>query len=155
MRTGFLDSPSNIIYFNLVIVDLLNSAAGILISAGLWNDTNHKSDAFWHHKDHVIASDISLFTFDANIVLVLGLCMIRVLWTEMPALHVFRVLRMVSWITVVLAYLYGILFCFLWHFQSDWEALKPKLLFRGRTVEAYDIIDCSIIFSIFLCAVIR
>ena len=148
LKLGFLNSPSNMLYFNLVIVDLLNAVVGIMVSANLWSNEDHQSVEFWRDLEHEVASYISLFTLNTNIVLVFGLCLIRVLWTEMSALHVLRKLKIVSWVIIVLAYLYGFLACSLWHFKSDKKGTGNKLLFPNRTVEAYDIADCAIIFAI-------
>jgi hypothetical protein len=148
LNTGYLKSPSVLIYFNLVIVDLVNSALGIMISVRLWNNSESRSVMFWGKGGLALAeSYLTLFTFDANIVLVSGLCLIRVLWTEMYAVRVLRKLKLVSWVVVGLAYLYGVFCCFLWHLESQKKSFKPRLLVPSHAVGANDIANCCIIFS--------
>ena len=148
LNTGFLNSPSNLIYFNLVIVDLLNSAVGIKISVNLWNDRDHNSATFWGEKTQTFSKYIYNFTFDTNIMLVFGLSLIRVLWTEMSALHVLRRLKVVSGVTVFFAYVYGTLSCFNRYHLEKHARLRPRLLFPTGGIEAKDIFQCYVIFSI-------
>ena len=149
LNTGFLYSPSVMIYFNLVIVDLLTSAAGIMNSVNLWkrNGTDHQSMVHWGDKDQKLASYIYIFTFEANVWLVFGLCLIRVLWTEISALHVLGRLRIVSGAAVVLANVLGMASCLYTYFSKTLE--KPGLLFPAPEVEAKNVMDCLVIFAIF------
>ena len=145
LNTGFLNSPSALIYFNLVIVDLLNAAVGIKISVNLWNDTDHHSVKFWGKNGHEFGRYVNNFTFDANIVLVFGLCLIMILWIELSALHVLRKLKLVSRVIVTLAYFYGglsVLYRYLLGKHSE-----PRRLFQSTGVEAKDIYECLLIFS--------
>ena len=59
INLGVLGSPSSCIYFNLVIMDLLNSITGLIIS-------------FDHELQHwfKVESNIYLFSFDATIFLI-------------------------------------------------------------------------------------
>ena len=146
LNTGFLNSPSALIYFNLVIVDLLNAVVGIQISVNLWNDTDHHSVEFWGKDGHEFGRYVNNFTFDANIVLVFGLCLMTVFWIELSALHVLRKLKLVSRVIVTLAYFYGglsVLYRYLLGKHSE-----PRRLFQSTGVEANDIFQCLLIFSI-------
>ena len=148
LNIGFLNSPSIMIYFNLVIVDLLNSAVGVMISVDLWNNTDHQSATFWGKGGHEMAfSYVYIFTFNMNIVLVLGLCLIRVLWTELSALQVLTQLKVVSWVTIALANFYGVFCCLLWYHESQKKSFMPHLLIPSHAVEVNDILDCAIILS--------
>ena len=146
LNTGFLNSPSALIYFNLVIVDLMNAAVGIKISVNLWNDTDHHSVEFWGKNGHEFGRYVTNFTFDANIVLVFGLCLMMMLWIELSALDVLRKLKLISRVIVTLAYFYGGLSVL--HRYLLGKHSEPKRLFQSTGVEAKDIFECLLIFSI-------
>jgi hypothetical protein len=145
LKTGFLNSPSNMIYFNLVIVDLLNSVVGTKMSVTLLNDSD-KSVSFWGDKKNDFERYVNNFTFDTNIVLVFGLCLIRTLWVEMSALQVLRRLRAVSMAIVILAHVYGMMSCGYRFYLEKQERLW--LLFQSDVVEVKDIFECSLVISI-------
>ena len=152
LNTGILNSPSKLIYFNLVLMDMLNSAVGIMVSDDLVKNTNHTSANPWDRTRYRnIDSYIFYFAFDANILLVFGLCLIRVLWTEMSALDVIKKLRMISVVTVGLAYL-TCLACFV-HAYLEKPKDKRKKIFSSVFVEAIDIVECALIVSIIVMSI--
>ena len=147
LNTGILNSPSNLIYFNLVIMDLLNSVVGIMVSIDLAHINRNKLANPWH-KEHLISSYIFDLAFDARIFLVLGLCIIKVLWTEMSALDVIKNLKMFSVATVVVSYVASIL-CFLIAFLFEKRDGTFKL-FSSKFVEVMDVAESVLIITILI-----
>ena len=109
LNVGFLDSPSCFIYFNIIIMDLLNSINGFGFTYELWNTS--KSDHTWNEGFELAEGYIFLLTFDANIFLIFGLALLRIFWLHMSAITVIKKLKLVSKIVVGLAYLMGIQCC--------------------------------------------
>ena len=142
LNIGILNSPSNLIYFNLVIIDLLNSLIGIGVSVVKWRDPASKEH--WGNDTPIdrVASYLYIFTFDANIFLVFGLTLIRVLWLQMSALSVIRKLNMLSWVAVGLSNLLGMVCCLYAHFQ---KSLKKKVPYPDAFIEAMDLFECVMI----------
>ena len=144
LKTGIVNSPSNLIYFNLVVMDLLNSVIGVGVSVDMWNDADHKSRNHWGNGTLLQRVDcyIFLFTFDANIFLVFGLVLIRVLWLKMSALSVIRKLKIISWIALGFAYFIGVESCVYAHFD---KTLKERVPYPNTYIEATDLIECLVI----------
>ena len=144
LNTAILNSPSNLIYFNLVIMDLLNSIIGIGVSIDMWKDPEHKSAGYWGGGTlhELIDCYLYIFLFNANIYLVFGLVLIRVLWITMSALTVIRTLKVVSWMSVGLAYLLALQSC-LYHLLK--VPKKKGQLYPDTYVEISDISKCVMI----------
>lgn len=144
MKTGILNSPSNLLYFNLVIIDLLNSFLGVTVSIDMWKDPDHRSRKNWGNRTTIerLDSYVYIFTFDTNIFLVFGLALIRVLWLNMSALTVIRKLRLISRITVCLAYIVGVQFCLYARFTKD---LKARVPYPDLWIELTDLLECVMI----------
>ncbi|KAL5250983.1 hypothetical protein ACHWQZ_G016644 [Mnemiopsis leidyi] len=157
LKLGFLNSPSNFIYFNLVIVDLLNSAVGLKVSINLWNATDNATHyvAFWGDKKYEFERYVNNFTFDTNIVLVFGLCLIRILWMEMSALHVLEKLKTVSIAMIVLAYSYGLISCvYRFLLQKNYKYSDgTDRIFQTPLVEVKDICESLLVVLIILMSV--
>jgi hypothetical protein len=118
-----------------------------MVSSDLVNNTSHESVNPWARtRFHNIDSYIFYFAFDINILLVFGLCLIRVLWTEMSALEVINKLKSISLVTVGVAYL-TCLGCFVNAYLED-NKRKEEELFSSTFVEVIDIIECGLILSI-------
>ena len=144
MKTGILNSPSNLIYFNLVIIDLLNSILGVTVSIDMWKDPDHRSRKHWGNRTTIqrVDSYVYIFTFDTNIFLVFGLALIRVLWLNMSALSVIRKLKLISRIVVCLAYVVGVECCLYAHFTKDLKKRKP---YPDIWIELTDLLECAMI----------
>ena len=155
IKLGFQNSPSNFIYFNLVIVDLLNSAVGFKVSLNLWNGTDNMTHfvAFWGDKRYAFERYVNNFTFVSNIVLVFGLCLIRILWMEMSALHVLGRLKIVSVAMVILAYSYGFISC-VYRFCLERNYTPGlDLIFQSTLVEVKDILESLLVVVIILMSI--
>ena len=146
LNTGILNSPSNLIYFNLVIMDLLNSIIGIGVSIDMWRDPEHKSSGHWGDGSlhQLIDGYLYIFLLNANIYLVFGLVIIRLLWINMSALTVIRKLKLISWISVGMAYLLALQSCVyhLMRFSKDKEQLYPDTY-----IEISDLSKCVMILA--------
>ena len=96
LNLGVQTSPSTLIYFAMILMDLLNALTGILITA----DPESK-----HWKG--VESNIYLFTFDATIVLIFGLAVVRVVCIKMSALSVLANLRILAYAAVISSLIFG------------------------------------------------
>ena len=155
VKLGFQNSPSNFIYFNLVIVDLMNSAVGFKVSLNLWNDTGNMTHfvAFWGDQRYAFERYVNNFTFVSNIVLVFGLCLIRILWLEMSALRVLGRLKTVSVVMVILAYSYGSISCVYRFYLEKNYTPGSGLIFQSLLVEVKDIFECLLVVVIILMSI--
>lgn len=127
LNLGILKSPSSFIYFNLVIMDSLNSITGLLIS-------------FDRHQNYWIkvGSNIYLFTFDANIFLIFGLAVVRVFCIRASALRVLQNLRVVSFVAVAVSWAAG-----------GFAVLYPRIIKSNGYMKfaALDLVECTLIAS--------
>ena len=145
VNTGILNSPSNFIYFNLVIMDLLNSAVGVTVSIDMWNDPDHSSPDHWGNGTlhELIDGYLYIFILDANIFLVFGLVLIRVLWIRMSALTVIRRLKQISLISVGLAYSLALKSCLYVYFAKFPK--KKGQFYPDTYIEVSDLTKCLVI----------
>ena len=145
VNTGILNSPSNFIYFNLVIMDLLNSAVGVTVSIDMWNDPDHSSPDHWGNGTlhELIDGYLYIFILDANIFLVFGLVLIRVLWIRMSALTVIRRLKQISLISVGLAYSLALKSCLYVYFAKFPK--KKEQFYPDTYIEVSDLTKCLVI----------
>ena len=96
LNLGVMTSPSSLIYFTMVLMDVLNALTGILITAD--PETKH-----WKG----VESNIYLFTFDATIVLIFCLALVRVICIKMSALRVLANLRILAYSAILSSFLFG------------------------------------------------
>ncbi|XP_063678695.1 uncharacterized protein LOC134814491 [Bolinopsis microptera] len=147
LNNGIQNSPSNIIYINLVIMDLINSLIGVVVSVDMWENSDHKSKHHWGNDTLLERTEcyLFLFTFDASIVLVFGLALIRVLWVSMSAIHVLCKLNMAAWIAVGLAYFRGVESCLYSYFGK--LLIKKRQPFPDAFIEVSDLLECLMILA--------
>ena len=149
INTGILNSPSNLLYFNLVIMDLLNCIVGIMVSYQR-NRVQHSNTL------ETAIYTIYYFAYNGRVLLVFGLCLIRVLWTEMSALSVIGQLKKISVGTVTTAYMiaFGYVVYRLYGIEKfhENEEKDPKLFTSGLT-EAGELLIVGLIVSIILMSI--
>ena len=147
LNIGIHNSPSNIIYINLVIMDLINSFIGVGVSVDMWGNSDNRSKHHWGNGTLLERTEcyLFLFTFDASIVLVFGLAFIRVLWVSMSAINVLTKLNMASWIAVGLAYCIGLESCL--HSYIGKLLTKKRQPFPDVFIEVSDLFECLMILA--------
>ena len=142
LNFGFLDSPSCFIYFNIIIMDLLNSINGFGLTYELWNTSRDHS----RNEGFELAEGyIFLLTFDVNIFLIFGLALLRISWLHLSAISVIRKLKLISKIVVGLAYLIGIQCCLNAYFGKLFT--KKRRPFPSTYVEIFDLWECLMILT--------
>eukprot|EP00116_Pleurobrachia_bachei_P007496 sb/3467758/ len=99
LNFGIFTAPSNVLYLNLILLDLINCYLALTLTL---NDLD--VDKVWSRFN----ATLYLFSFDAYIVLLLGLTVLRVLCVKMSALSVLHKLHLVSRGTVVMAAVWGV-----------------------------------------------
>ena len=130
------------IYFHLIIMDLLNSINGVMVSVQIWKSAEKQYD--WQPNNWTkLEGYLFVFTFDVNIFLVFGLALIRVLWLSMSALTVIRKLNLISTIAVGWAYSVGLWCCLYVHFMKLFS--KKRQPFPDLFVEVFDLSQCVVI----------
>ena len=125
LNLGVLGSPSSCIYFNLVIMDLLNSITGLIIS-------------FDHELQHwfKVESNIYLFSFDATIFLIFGLAVVRLFCLKASALRILQNLRPISYVLVVVSWVVG-----------GFAVIYPRIIKSPNFVDFawFDLVECLLI----------
>ena len=145
INIGKLHSPSNFIYFNLVIIDLINAIIGVLISVEVWNKYDDSSMQDWGNITtiQVVSGYLYVFTFDANIFLVFAQALIRLLCLKMCALSIIEKLKIISWVTVGFAYFVGLGCCADLYFSDIYSETRQP--FPGIFVEFVDLFESIVI----------
>lgn len=151
INTGILNSPSNILYFNLVIMDLLNCIVGIMLSYHM--HITNTSAKVGHSTLETVFYTIYNFAYNGRVFLVFGLCLIRVLWTEMSALSVISQLKKISVVTVMIAYFMSVSYLVYRLYEISRNPEEGSQLFTSGLAEAGELFVVGLIISIILMSI--
>ena len=144
LNLGVLRSPSTIIYFTLILMDILNALTGFLITA----DPESK-----HWKG--VESNIYLFTFDATIVLIFGLAVVRLVFIKMSALRVLANLRKLAYSAALASVLFGVFAVYYPHILHRLGYTKSFVNFAWLDLLELLFVFCTVVMSLYTWSVVR